>query len=587
MKSLRQHLTDLVSEEFLKLNYDEKFGSVTVSNRPDLCQFQCNGALGLAKQLKKNPAIIANELVDILKGISCFEEVSFAPPGFINLILSDDFLSGWVQEMSTEPKLGLITSDAKKKIMIDYGGPNIAKPLHVGHLRPAVIGEALKRMAVYLGHDLTGDVHLGDWGFPIGLIIKETELRYPSLDFFKENYTGDYEAPPITIDDLNEIYPTSSKRAKEDEAFRKSAQKAVFDLQNGRRGYMALWKYFVEISVHDMKKIYHDLNVDFDIWFGESNAESHIPGMIKALEESGLAYISDGALVVDVKEDSDTSPVPPILIRKSDGSGLYGTTDVATIIQRMKDFSPDEIWYVTDNRQSLHFKQVFRCARKAGFIQDDTVLAFFGNGTVNGSDGKPYKTRDGGIMKLSDLIQTVDQRALEQMSNVAVSDMSGEEKNAIAHKVGVSAIKFGDLINQRTKDYIFDIDKFLSFEGKTGPYLLYTAVRIGSVLEKAASKGLVCRKIIAPASRIEQDLLLQLANTGEVLIRAYEDKMPNIICEAAYDVASAFNRFYYENKILIEENEERRASWLSILNYTRELLITLLDILGIEVPEKM
>ncbi len=589
MLTLKQKLSEIVSAAFSSCGYDESYGGVTVSNREDLCQFQCNGALAAAKFYRKNPVAIAQEIVAALEGNEIFASVTFAPPGFINMNVSDDYLAAYAGEMLCDSRLCLPEADDKKTIVIDYGGPNVAKPLHIGHLRTAIIGEALKRLAKFLGHNVIGDVHLGDWGLQMGLIIAGLESKQPDLCYFDENYNGDYpEECPVTIDDLNALYPEASARSKVDEEFKKTAQKATYDLQNGRRGYVALWKSFLDISVSDLKRSYAKLNVDFDKWLGESDSAPFVDDMITSLKDRGLAYLSDGALIVDVALPDDKEEIPPIIISKSDGSQLYGTTDIATIIQRMRDFNPDEIWYVVDIRQALHFKQVFRATRKAGFVRDDTQLFHIGFGTMNGKDGKPYKTRDGGVMRLSDLIETVSSAALAKMNDSEVMrDVSDEDKRIEAEKVGIAALKFGDLINQPAKDYVFDMDRFLASEGKTGPYLQYCVVRIASVLAKASESNIALGDILPPSSASERALILKLASVGDVLFRAIDEKAPTGICEVLFDIAGVFNRFYHENKILTEEDVARRASWLSLLKLTHKMMTTLLEILAIDIPDHM
>ncbi len=588
MSTLKNRLTAIVEEAFAAAGYNRELGAVTFSDRPDLCQFQCNGALTGAKIHRKSPLMIANDVLSHLSDNEIFKSVAVAPPGFINMILTDEFIAEKADEMVSSDRLALPLMD-KKTIVVDYGGPNVAKPLHVGHLRAAIIGETLKRLARFLGHNVIGDVHLGDWGLQMGLIISELRREQPSLCYFDGNYTGEYPAEsPVTIDDLSRLYPQASARSKEDEAFRAEAMQATKELQNGRAGYVALWKKFLEVSVADLKRSYARLGVDFDKWLGESDADPYVSPLLKILEDKKLTYLSDGALIADVAEETDDEPMPPVIISKSDGSQLYATTDLATIIQRMADFDPAEIWYVVDSRQSMHFKQVFRLAKKAGLIKEDTELCHVGFGTMNGSDGKPYKTREGGVMSLSVLIDSAKAAAKERIDASEVAkDLTENERGDIAEKIGIAAIKFGDLINHRARDYIFDLDRFLATEGKTGPYLQYTVVRITSLLAKAKDAGAHPGKLAPPQSDTERELLLKLFSVGDVLIRAFEDKTPNAICEVMFDIAGLFNRFYFENKILAQENEEIRASWLRIVELVRRMLLTLLDIFSTDVPEKM
>ena len=588
MKTLKNKLTAIVEEAFVASGYDKSLGAVTFSDRPDLCQFQCNGALTGAKLHRKAPMMIANDVLARLSENEIFKSVTVAPPGFINIILSDEFIASEASAMLESDRLALPLME-EKTIVVDYGGPNVAKPLHVGHLRAAIIGETLKRLARFLGHNVIGDVHLGDWGLQMGLIISELEREKPELCYFDESYTGEYPSEsPVTIEDLSELYPRASARSKEDEEFRARAMRATFDLQNGRAGYVALWKKFLEVSVSDLKRSYACLGVDFDKWLGESDADPYVPGLLKTLEEKKLTYLSDGALIADVAEETDDEPMPPVIISKSDGSALYATTDLATIVQRMADFNPDEMWYVVDSRQSMHFKQVFRLAKKAELIRPETELYHVGFGTMNGKDGKPYKTREGGVMSLSVLIDSAKAASKERIDASEIAkELSDSERDNIAEMIGIAAIKFGDLINHRSRDYIFDLDRFLATEGKTGPYLQYTVVRITSLLAKAKEAGAATGKILAPTSDTERELLIKLFSVGDVLIRAFDDKAPNAICEVMFDIAGLFNRFYFENKILANENEAERASWLAIIELVRKMLVMLLGIFSTEIPERM
>ncbi len=587
--TVRQTLTKIVSAAFEACGYDPELGAVTVSNRPDLCQFQCNGALSAAKRYKKNPAIIAQEVAAKLQDEPILEKAEFVPPGFLNINVADTYLIERAVKMDADARLDLPCAQEALSIVVDYGGPNVAKPLHIGHLRTAIIGESLVRLARFLGHKVVGDVHLGDWGLQMGLIIEGLRDKCPDLCYFDEAFTGPYPTePPVTLDDLNELYPAASARSKTDEEFKAAAQKATGDLQNGRPGFVALWKHFLSLSVTDLKKSYAKLDVDFDKWLGESDAAPYVDEMLGILKDKGLSYISDGALIVDVAREDDEEEIPPIIIEKSDGSQLYGTTDLATILQRERDFDPDEIWYVVDNRQAMHFKQVFRCAHLASLVPEETRLMHIGFGTMNGKDGKPYKTRDGGVMRLSDLIKTVTDAAREKMAESATASvLSEEEAAACAEKIGIAALKIGDLINHRTKDYVFDLDRFLASEGKTGPYLQYAAVRIHSVLEKAEAQGFAPGELLPPASDTERALLLSLSSVGDTLLRAFSDHAPNGICEALFDLTGLFNRFYYENKILTCPNAAQRDSWLKLISITERMIALLLSLLAIQVPEKM
>lgn len=587
MEKFIDQLSSIVQERFEKMGYHREFGTVTVSNRPDLCQFQCNGALPAAKKYKKAPIVIANEILEELKTADVLENISTAGPGFINLDVKDSFLVGYINDMAKDEKYGCTTSEKPNTIIVDYGGANVAKPLHVGHLRAAIIGESLKRIFRYLGHNVIGDVHLGDWGLQIGMVISEIQRRQPDLPYFDESYSGPYPVEaPFTIDELEDIYPDASKLAKSDEIAMEEARKATFELQNGRTGYIALWKHILNVSVLDLKKNYGNLNVIFDLWKGESDSQKYIPYLVDYLKNNNYAYESEGALVVNVAEESDTSPIPPCIILKSDGSALYSTTDIATIVERVKDYYPDEIVYVVDKRQGLHFEQVFRTAKKAKLVSEDFKFDFIGFGTMNGKDGKPFKTREGGVMRLQDLIQIIKSNVIDKLEDNKA--LEGGDIEEIARIVGISALKYGDLSNQATKDYVFDIDRFASFEGNTGPYILYTVVRIKSILRRLADEATNLNdKILAPHSTTERDLMLKLSRFNEVIELAFKDKAPHKICEYIYDLSNLFNRFYHENKIISQEDIDKKMSWISLITLTKNILEISLDLLGIETPEKM
>ncbi|OPJ59286.1 arginine--tRNA ligase [Clostridium oryzae] len=587
MEKFLDELTKIVEDAFEASGYDGIYGKMSLSDRPDLCQFQCNGALPAAKAYKKAPFMIAKDVVEKLENSDVFEKVFTAGPGFINFIVKDTFLTQYLNSMKSEEKFGLKAAENPKTIIIDFGGANVAKPLHVGHLRSAIIGESIKRICKYLGHTVIGDVHLGDWGLQIGMVISELYRRKPELPYFDDNFSGEYpKEPPFTIDELSEIYPAASKLAKSDEAAMEAAKKATFELQKGKPGYIAIWKHILSVSTADLKKNYGALNVEFDLWKGESDAEEYIPDMLKYLNENNYTHKSEGALVVDVAKEDDTYEIPPIILLKSDGAVLYGTTDLATIVQRIKDYNPDEIIYVVDKRQGLHFEQVFRCAKKTNIADEKLKLQFIGFGTMNGKDGKPFKTREGGVMKLHDLIQLIKDNAKGKLKDDR--DFSEEETEEIARIIGTAALKYGDLSNAVTKDYVFDLDRFSSFEGNTGPYLLYTVVRIKSILKKAAEDGVnASNSILTPTNNVERDLMLKLVKFGEAIEGSYEDKAPNKICEYLYDLSNLFNRFYHENKILSEEDLNKKASWIALLKLTLGILDTGLNLLGIESPERM
>lgn len=595
MKKILDLITDEVTKAFTECGYDAKYAKVTLSNRPDLCEYQCNGAMAAAKEYKKAPFMIADEVVEKLAANPIFAMAESVKPGFLNLKIDEAYLADYVAKMQEdEGRFGCEKTEAPKTIMIDYGGPNVAKPLHVGHLRSAIIGESVKRIGKFMGHNVIGDVHLGDWGLQMGLIITELKLRRPELVYFDDAYTGEYpEEAPFTISELEEIYPTASKKSKEDEAYKEAAMQATFELQHGKRGYQALLKHILNVSVTDLKRNYANLNVSFELWKGESDAQPYIPDMVQKMKDDGFAYISDGALVVDVKEDTDTKEIPPCMILKSDGASLYNTTDLATMVWRMKDYNPDEIIYVVDKRQELYFTQVFRCARKTGIVKPETELKFLGFGTMNGKDGRPFKTRDGGVMRLEHLISGINEEMLakiqENQKTKENLGISTEEAENTAKMVALAAIKYGDLSNQASKDYIFDIDRFTSFEGNTGPYILYTIVRIKSILNKYHGLGKDDSGAVIEAahSKSEKDLMLELSKFNAVMESAFEETAPHKICSYIYDLANAFNSFYHGTKIMSEENETFQKSYIRLLELTKSVLETCIDVLGFSAPERM
>ena len=586
-------ILDLITDEMVKAfeadGLDAKYAKVTVSNRPDLCEYQCNGAMAAAKEYKKAPIMIAEEVVARLKDNAMFESVEAVKPGFLNLKLNNEFVASYISKMQEDTeRLGCDKVEHPKTIMIDYGGPNVAKPLHVGHLRSAIIGESIKRIGKFMGHNMIGDVHLGDWGLQMGLIITELKLRKPELCYFDEDYEGEYPVePPFTISELEEIYPTASGKSKEDAAYKEAAMQATYELQHGRRGYQALLSHILNVSVTDLKKNYANLNVSFELWKGESDAQPYIPDMVQKMKDDGYAYISDGALVVDVKEETDTKEIPPCMILKSDGASLYNTTDLATIVWRMKDYHPDKIIYVVDKRQELYFTQVFRCARKTHLVDDDTELQFLGFGTMNGKDGKPFKTREGGVMRLETLLSSIN----DEMYRTITENRTVEEAEAkaTAKVVALSAVKYGDLSNQASKDYIFDIDRFTSFEGNTGPYILYTIVRIKSILNKykEAGKEAGTAAILPAHSESEKALMLELTRFNAMMENAYEETAPHKVCSYIYDLANALNHFYHETKIMAEEDEAVQASYVRLLTLTRRTLEVCIDVLGFSAPDRM
>lgn len=588
MKKILELITEEFEKAFEKNEYDKKLGKVVVSNRPDLCQYQCNGAMAGAKLYHKAPIMIANQVVESLQDNEMFESVEAVMPGFINIKLNSEFVAKYLNDMKEADKYGC-ENKAPETIVIDYGGANVAKPLHVGHLRSAVIGESIKRIERFMGNKVISDVHLGDWGLQMGLIITELECRKPDLVYFDESYTGEYpEEAPFTISELEEIYPCASAKSKVDEEFKEKAHQATLKLQSGYAPYTAIWKHIMKVSVEDLKKNYGNLNVDFDLWKGESDAQPYIPGLIQELIDKKLAYESQGALVVDIAKEDDTKELPPCIVRKSDGAALYATSDLATIIQREQDYKPNHYIYVADKRQELHFTQVFRVSKKANIVDENTKMEFLGFGTMNGKDGKPFKTRDGGVMRLENLIAQINKAVYDKiMENRTVSE---EEANNTAKIVGLAALKYGDLSNQASKDYIFDIDRFASFEGNTGPYILYTIVRIKSILEKykaESGNADVNLPVINTDNGSQMQLMLEVAKFNEIIENAAEELAPHKICSYVYDLSNAFNRFYHETKILAEEDQTKKAGYIALINLTINVLEQCIDLLGFSAPDRM
>ena len=588
MKKLLELITEEFEKAFEQNEYDKKLGKVVVSNRPDLCQYQCNGAMAGAKLYHKAPIMIANQVVESLQDNEMFESVEAVMPGFINIKLNSEFVAKYLNDMKEADKYGC-ENKAPETIVIDYGGANVAKPLHVGHLRSAVIGESVKRIERFMGNKVISDVHLGDWGLQMGLIITELECRKPDLVYFDESYTGEYpEEAPFTISELEEIYPCASAKSKVDEEFKEKAHQATLKLQSGYAPYTAIWKHIMKVSVEDLKKNYGNLNVDFDLWKGESDAQPYIPGLIQDLIDKKLAYESQGALVVDISKEDDTKELPPCIVRKSDGAALYATSDLATIIQREQDYKPNHYIYVADKRQELHFTQVFRVSKKANIVDENTKMEFLGFGTMNGKDGKPFKTRDGGVMRLESLIAQINKAVYDKiMENRTVSE---EEANNTAKIVGLAALKYGDLSNQASKDYIFDIDRFASFEGNTGPYILYTIVRIKSILEKykaESGNADVNLPVINTDNGSQMQLMLEVAKFNEIIENAAEELAPHKICSYVYDLSNTFNRFYHETKILAEEDQTKKAGYIALINLTINVLEQCIDLLGFSAPDRM
>ena len=582
-----EKILDIISikmqQAFQDAGYDASFGRVTVSNRPDLCEYQCNGALAAAKQYKCAPIQIANAVAEKLSKED-FSMCEAVMPGFINLKLSDSFLQNYLEAMRTAPDFGVEKTGSGKTVVVDYGGPNVAKPLHIGHLRSAIIGESIKRLFKFFGYNTIGDIHLGDWGLQMGLIISELQERKPELCYFDPAYTGTYpEEAPFTLSELEEIYPAASAKKKEDAAFAEKAHTATFELQQGRPGYRALWQHIMRLSLADMRRIYDNLNVHFEAWLGESDADPFIPAMVDDLKNRGIAVQSEGAWVIPVAKEEDKKEVPPCILVKSDGSAIYATTDLATMVQRMQEFKPDRMFYITDKRQSLHFEQVFRAAKLGGILPEDYLVEHLGFGTMNGADGKPFKTRDGGVMRLEVLIKEMtDFVRAKVVENQIVAEDEVEETT---QKIAMAALKYGDLSNQPTKDYVFDMDRFAAFEGNTGPYILYTIVRIKSILAKYGDWENL--PIQPAANAYAKDLMLAITKLAPNLENALKTASPNVICAYIYELAGAVNKFYHETRILTEENEELKAGYIALIALAKNVLETCIDILGFSAPEKM
>lgn len=586
-------ILDLIAAEmktaFTESGYEESYAKITLSNRPDLCEYQCNGAMAAAKVYKKKPIDIAGEVVEKLAGNRMFSQIDAIMPGFININVNPHYLADYMNDMQKEEKLGVEEIGHGETVIVDYGGANVAKPLHVGHLRSAVIGESVKRLGAFLGYNMIGDVHLGDWGLQMGLIIEELRDRKPELVYFDGSYSGEYpEEAPFTISELEDIYPTASGKAKEDEAFKERAHQATLQLQNELPPYIAIWKHIMAVSLADLKKNYGNLDVHFELWKGESDAQPYIPWLIQDLQDKELAYESQGALVVDITEPADTKELPPCIVRKSDGAALYATSDLGTIIQREKEYAPVKYIYITDKRQELHFTQVFRVAKKAGYVKSQTPMIHIGFGTMNGKDGKPFKTRDGGVMRLEDLVADIDEAAFKRlMENKTMTEAEARETSRI---VGLAALKYGDLSNQAAKDYVFDMDRFVAFEGNTGPYILYTIVRIKSILNKytgLADKYTGTPMILPAVGTAEKSLMLELSRYNDVMETSFMDTAPHKICQYIFELANAFNSFYHDVKILTEEDKDRQASYVQLISLVKSVLENCIHVLGFEAPERM
>lgn len=584
--SLTATLSQIFGDAFESQGLDRSFGQVVVSARPDLAQFQCNGAMPAAKQARRNPREIGQAVLDAIDDTTAFANLDLAGPGFINVTLTDRYLAEYIDGLDS--RFGLVPP-SRARIVVDYGGPNVAKELHVGHLRPAIIGESMKRVLRFLGHDVVGDVHLGDWGMPYGQLLAELNDRHPDWPYFDESRTDGYpDTSPVDIADLQIMYPEAAARARDDAEFAARARAAIVELHAGRPGYRALWQHMRDVSIVAMERVYDRLNVHFELWHGESTINHRLEPMVKRLVAGGFAHESEGALIIDVAIDDDTKEIPPLLLLKSDGASLYTTWDLATIEDRVEDLGAEEILYFVDVRQGLHFEQVFRAAYKTGIAPAGVTMEHAGNGTVNGPNGKPFRTRDGGLMTLRELIDTVvDRAAIRLEENKLAQEYDDAEKAAIAEMVGIAALKYGDLQNHRASNYIFDVDRFTLFQGKTGPYLLYGAARIKSILRETAVRDLHAGPVIPADREEERNLMLQLARLPEAVERAAEHRAPNHIAEYAYDLVAGFSRFYEACHILSERDKDRQSSWIHLVETTLAELTALLDLLGIDVPERM
>lgn len=578
--SVIKKIEEDISKMIREVGYEIDYFKLAVSNRPDLGEYQINDCMNLAKKYHKNPIEIATEIKEKLEEDERFTNLNIAGPGFINISLSDKVLIDSMNAIYEDINHN-IDQVNPKKIMLDYGGANVAKSLHVGHLRSANIGEALKRLLKVLGCDAISDAHLGDYGRPLGLVLLEIKKRYPGLAYFDFSYEGDYSDIdlPITNDDLESIYPIASRKAKEDEKYLEEAREITTKIQNKEKGYYDLWKRIVEISKKEIKKVYDKLNVFYDLWEGESDSIDYLDELLTLCEKSHLIELSEGAKIIKVKEEEDTAPIPPLLLVKSNGSLSYETTDLTTILERSKKFNPDEIWYLADSRQQLHFEQVFRASRKAKLVRDDVKLEYISFGTMNGKDGKPFKTRDGGVLSLNKLIEMV-MKEVETHLNYDIVEKEKVEETI--EKIAISSLKYADFLPFRSTDYIFDISKFADTEGKTGAYLLYSTIRMKSLLSKAGNSTKEYQQVST-----DRDIILTLLQLPSILIKSYEMKSLNEIADYLYTLTNKYNKFYSENRILTEENENLKSSWILLTDVVYHTNLLLFDILGLQVPEKM
>ena len=586
--SLLSHLSSIAGEAFSELGLPAELGETVPSQRPELAQFQVNGAMAAGKTTNRPPREIAQKVADRLSGHPDIEHVEVAGPGFINITITDASLARSASEDAADPFLGFPVTDNPENVVVDYAGPNVAKAMHVGHLRATIIGDSLARLFSFAGHKVIRDPHFGDWGFQMGLLIAAIAEEQPDLSYFDPDATVYPPESPVTLEDLQRIYPEASVRARSDDDFADVARSATVRLQQGDPGYLALWRHMKSVSEESQRQDFAALGVNFDLWYGESDVHERLGPLVTSLRESGVAEESKGAIVIRIGEDGDNRDIPPLILESSSGGFLYSTTDLATIQMRMEELRADLVLYVVDRRQADHFLQIFRAAAKAGMVSEGTRLEHIWFGTMNGPDGKPFKTREGGVVRLSDVIDMLTDAARQRLDEAHLAeDYPEEERSKIASLVGVAALKFGDLINNRTSDYVLDLDRFSSFEGKTGPYLQYAAVRIKSILRRAETEGVERGTLLPPTVDAERELMLELLRLPDVVGRAIALRAPNHVAEFAFDVAGRFNRFYDTCHILSEPDIARRGSWLSLAAWALTALERLLDLLGIEVPDRM
>lgn len=590
MKFLRQRVSDAVEYEFQARGLDSTLGHVEHSRMPHRCQFQCNGLLRIEGLDELTMRDLGSAIAASLGHTGLFSKVEFAEPGFLNLTVADGYLASNLAEIASDKSMGCSGLALPPHVVVlDFGGANVAKPLHVGHLRSAILGEALKRIGRCIGHQVIGDIHLGDWGLQMGMLILELQSRKADLPYFDPAFAGEYPSvSPVTVEDLDEMYPSASARAKSDEEFAAKARSATLELQSGRRGYRALWRHFLDVSKADLHADYDRLDVDFDLWMGESDTREEVQPLVERLLATGAAIESQGAVVIEIVDPEKGTALPPLMLRKSDGAVLYGTTDLATIEQRVRDYSPDDIIYVVDSRQATHFQQLFQAARKVGIASEDLGLEHIGFGTMNGLDGKPFKTRAGGTMKLKELLDLVEGAAAKRLSNSGITaDLGEHERREITSQVALATLKFADLSNHYSRDYVFDLEKFSSFEGRTGPYLLYAATRARSVLRKAMQRGFLPGNVLPPSSKIERALTLALTEFPEAVASSWLRRAPNFLCDYSYRLAADFSTFYHEHQIINEEDPSRRGSYLELTRLVSEVLTRALGLLGISTPTRM